>query len=147
MSFRPPSPCYLLMNLVIPRMYILLDLVFNIISFIRPSPKYLPNQLDDSKYVQFVGFALVGKDIVLRFSIEYSSLRDFDPQAVGLFWYEVFWKMIFWLVLKLEISYNRVIISWRILISFRGFFERLYFFIVKYLSFHNFSFAWRHFSM
>ncbi len=31
--------------------------------------------------------------------------------------------MIFWLVLKLEISYNRVMISWRILVSFRGFFE------------------------
>jgi hypothetical protein len=30
--------------------------------------------------------------------------------------------MIFWLVLKLEISYS-VIISWRILVSFRGFFE------------------------
>jgi len=30
--------------------------------------------------------------------------------------------MIFWLVLKLEISY-RVIISWRILVSFRGIFE------------------------
>jgi hypothetical protein len=31
--------------------------------------------------------------------------------------------MILWLVLKLEISYNRVIIiSWRILVSFRGFF-------------------------
>jgi hypothetical protein len=30
--------------------------------------------------------------------------------------------MIFWLVLKLEISY-RVIISSRILVSFRGFFE------------------------
>jgi len=32
--------------------------------------------------------------------------------------------MIFWLVLKLEISYNRVIIiSRRILVSFRGCFE------------------------
>jgi hypothetical protein len=31
--------------------------------------------------------------------------------------------MIFWLVFKLEISYNRVIISWKILVSFRGFFE------------------------
>jgi len=30
--------------------------------------------------------------------------------------------MIFWLVLKPEISY-RVIVSWRILVSFRGFFE------------------------
>jgi hypothetical protein len=33
--------------------------------------------------------------------------------------------MIFWLVLKFEISYNRVVISWRILVSFRGFFWRL----------------------
>ncbi len=52
----------------------------------------------------------------------------------------IFWKMIFWLVLKFKISY-RVIIPWRILVSFRGFFCRLYFFMVKYLSFHNFSFA------
>jgi hypothetical protein len=28
---------------------------------------------------KFVGLALVGKDIVLRFIIEYSSLRDFGP--------------------------------------------------------------------
>jgi hypothetical protein len=27
----------------------------------------------------FVGLALVGKDIVFRFIIEYSSLMDFDP--------------------------------------------------------------------
>jgi len=31
--------------------------------------------------------------------------------------------MIFWLVFKLEISYNRVIIFLMILVSFRGFFE------------------------
>jgi len=49
--------------------------------------------------------------------------------------------MIFWLVLKLEISYNIVIISWRFfLVSFRGFvFWRLYFCMVKYLSFHHSS--------
>ncbi len=36
----------------------------------------------------------------------------------------IFLRWYFWLVLKLEISYNRVIIiSWRILASFRGFFE------------------------
>jgi hypothetical protein len=46
--------------------------------------------------------------------------------------------MIFWLVLKLEFSY-RVIISCRILVSFGGFFRRLYFYMVKYLSFHNSS--------
>ncbi len=50
--------------------------------------------------------------------------------------------MIFWLVLELKISYNRVIIiSWRILVSFRGIFGRLYFCMVKYLSFLNSSFA------
>jgi len=27
----------------------------------------------------FVGLALIGKDIVFRFIIEYSSLRDFGP--------------------------------------------------------------------
>jgi hypothetical protein len=59
---------------------------------------------------------------VFRFIIEYSSLMDFGPRAVGLFLYEDFWKMIFWLVLKLEISY-RVILSWKSLISFKGFSE------------------------
>ncbi len=34
--------------------------------------------------------------------------------------------MIFWLVLKLEINY-RVMISWRILVSFRGFFLKIIF--------------------
>jgi hypothetical protein len=58
-----------------------------------------------------------------RFIIEYiySSLRDFGPYIIiGLFLYEDVWKMIFWLALKLEISYI-VIISWRILVCFRGF--------------------------
>jgi hypothetical protein len=77
----------------------------------------------------FVGLAYRGKYIVFRFIIEYSSLRDFGPYVIiiiiiGLFlFYEDFWKMIFWLALKLEISYNRVIIFWRILVCFRGFFE------------------------
>jgi hypothetical protein len=45
----------------------------------------------------------------------------------------------FWLVLKLEIS-HRVLISWRILVSVRGFFLKIFFFfLVKYLSFHNSS--------
>jgi hypothetical protein len=48
--------------------------------------------------------------------------------------------VIFWLVLKLEISY-RVIIWGRILVSFRGFFDSYIFCMVKYLSFHNSSFA------
>ncbi len=42
--------------------------------------------------------------------ILYSSLRDFSSLAIGHFLYEDYLKMVFWLVLKLEISYNRVII-------------------------------------
>jgi hypothetical protein len=39
----------------------------------------------------FVGLALVGKDSVLRFFVEYSSLRDFGPYViVGLVLYEDF---------------------------------------------------------
>jgi len=38
----------------------------------------------------FIGLALVGKDIVLRFIIEYSSLRDFGPSVIGLLLYEDF---------------------------------------------------------
>jgi hypothetical protein len=70
----------------------------------------------------FVGVVYQGKHIVFGFIIEYSSLRNFGPQVVGLFLYEDFWKVIFLLVLKLEISY-RVMISWKILVSCRGFFE------------------------
>jgi hypothetical protein len=36
----------------------------------------------------FLAFAYQGKDIVFRFIIEYSSLRDFGP--LGLFLYEGF---------------------------------------------------------
>ncbi len=50
--------------------------------------------------------------IMFRFITNYSSLREFGPYVIGLFWYEDFWKMIFWLVLKLEISYGGII-SWR----------------------------------
>jgi hypothetical protein len=49
------------------------------------------------------GLACQGKDIVFRFIIEYSSLRDFGSQVIGLFVYEDSWKMIFWLVLGFEI--------------------------------------------
>jgi hypothetical protein len=36
----------------------------------------------------FVGLAYQGKkDIVFRFIIEYSSLRDFGPEVIGLFFY------------------------------------------------------------
>jgi len=62
--------------------------------------------------VFIIGIAYQGKeDIVFRFII------------VGLFFYNIyedFWKMIFWLVLELEINYI-VMISWRILVSIRGF--------------------------
>jgi hypothetical protein len=98
--------------------------------------------------MKFIGLTYQGKDIVFKFIIEYSSLMDFGPLVmIGLFLYEDFWKMpFFWLVLKLEISY-RVIKSWRILVSFRGFFEDYNFCIVKYLSFPNSSFALRYFFM
>jgi hypothetical protein len=33
----------------------------------------------------FIGLAYQGKDIVLRFIIEYSTLRDFGPEEIGLF--------------------------------------------------------------
>ncbi len=59
---------------------------------------------------------------LFRFIIECSSLMDFRPCVIRLFLYEDFWKMIFWLVLKLGISYQ-VIITWRILVSFRRFLE------------------------
>jgi hypothetical protein len=77
---------------------------------------------------------------VFKFIIEYSSLMDFGP--LGIF----IWGFWFWFVLlKLEISY-RVIITWRIFISFRGgVFWRLYFCMVKYLSFYNSFFALRYF--
>jgi hypothetical protein len=95
--------------------------------------------------VMFFGLVYQDKDIVFRFIIEYSSLRDFGPSVIiiGLFLYEDFWKIIFCLVLKLEISYNRVIIiSWRIFCLFqRIFFEDYIFAMVKYLNFHNSSLA------
>jgi hypothetical protein len=69
----------------------------------------------------FVGFAYQGKDIVVfRFTIEYSSsLRDFYRPILGnnnrsIFIWGFLKDDIFWLVLKLEICYNRVIISWKI---------------------------------
>jgi hypothetical protein len=59
--------------------------------------------------------------------------------------------MIFWLVLKLEISYNRVLISWRILVSFRGFFWRECFLhgeiicvpMILLLPYDSFKFKWQ----
>jgi hypothetical protein len=78
-----------------------------------------------------------GKDIVFRFIIEYSSLRDFyrplgnnnnNNRSIFIWGFFERWYN-FWLVLKLEISYKVIIISWRILVSFRGgfFFWRVYF--------------------
>ncbi len=93
----------------------------------RGLPQYHPNEFSWT-----FGLALVGKDIVFRFIIKYSSLRDFGPKVIiGLFLYDYFWKTIIWLVLILEISYRVIIISWRILFSFRGFFF-----------FEDYIFAW-----
>jgi hypothetical protein len=42
----------------------------------------LPNiQIQDLR-VFYIGLALVGKDIVFRFIIEYNSLRDFGPSVI-----------------------------------------------------------------
>jgi hypothetical protein len=40
----------------------------------------------------FVGLAFVGKEIVFRSIIEYSSLRDFSPFVISLFLYEDFFE-------------------------------------------------------
>ncbi len=42
------------------------------------------------KFLYFVGLALIGKNIVFRFIIEYSSLRDFGSWVIVLFLYEDF---------------------------------------------------------
>jgi hypothetical protein len=38
----------------------------------------------------FIGLGYQGKDIVFRFTIEYSSLRDFGAYIIDLFLYEDF---------------------------------------------------------
>jgi hypothetical protein len=48
--------------------------------------------------------------------------------------------MVFWLVLKLEISY-RVTISWRILVSSRGFFLKIIFLLGEIFKFPSFFFC------
>jgi hypothetical protein len=53
--------------------------------------------------------------------------------------------MIFWLVLELEISYRRLI-ACRIWFLVEGFFK-IYFCMMKYLSFHYSSLAVRYFLM
>ncbi len=60
----------------------------------------------------------------------YSSSRDFGSLLGNNNRSNLIWGFlkddIFWLVLELEISYYRVMISWRVLVSFRGiFFERV----------------------
>jgi hypothetical protein len=41
-------------------------------------------------YAQSHEILLAGKEIVFRFFIEYSSLRDFGPWVIGLFLYADF---------------------------------------------------------
>jgi hypothetical protein len=93
--------------------------------------KVVPNSISSVTSPQ--GLAYQGKDIVFRFIIEYSSLRDFYRPLPGnnrsIFIWGFLKDDIFWLVLKLEISYNRVIIiSWRFLVPFRGIFLKIYIF-------------------
>jgi hypothetical protein len=72
-------------------------------------------------HFHFFGIGYQGEDIVFRFIIDYSNLTDFGPHVIGLFLCKDF-LMIFWLVWKFGIS-DRVVISWRNLVSFRGFFS------------------------
>ncbi len=46
------------------------------------------NLFQHKSYCIFIVLALVGKDIVFRFIMEYTSLRDFGPYVIGLFLYE-----------------------------------------------------------
>jgi hypothetical protein len=72
------------------------------------------------KLSRFVGLAYQGNDFVFRFMIEYNSLMGFWPLGNRpIFIWGFSEGDTFWLVLKLETSY-RVLISWRILVSFRG---------------------------
>jgi hypothetical protein len=82
---------------------------------------------------------LVGKDIVFGFIIEYSSLMNVCPYVIDLFLYEDFWKVILWLVLKIEIS-CRVMVSWRILVSFGEFFLKIMFLHGEIFEFSKFFF-------
>jgi hypothetical protein len=42
------------------------------------------------RQIIFIGFPYQGKDIVLRFIIEYLSLRDYGPYVIGVLLYEDF---------------------------------------------------------
>ncbi len=61
-----------------------MSLFFNLVSFSFDALKVI----ECHDCVQFIGLAYQGKDIVFRFSIVYSSFRDFGPKVVGLFLYE-----------------------------------------------------------
>jgi len=88
----------------------------------------------------FFGIACQGEDIVFRFIIMYSNLINFGPRVIGLILYKDFFKMIFWLVLKLGIS-DRIVIFWRNLVSFRGFFLKIIFLHGEILEFPKFFFC------
>jgi hypothetical protein len=64
----------------------------------------LPTHLSASLF--FVGLAYQGHHIVLRFIIEYSTLRYFGPlgNRSSVIHMRIFEKMIFWLVFKLDIK-------------------------------------------
>ncbi len=99
---------------------------------------------------QFHGFWVCllprqGYIIVFRFIIELKGFWSLGNSNRSIFIWGFLKDVIFWLVLKLEISYQSYKISWRILVSFRGFFEDYIFARWNILSFHNSSFALRYF--
>ncbi len=119
---------------------------------------YVCQQSVNTKHVKVVCWPCLptskeGKDIVFRFIIEYSSLRDFyrpldnNNNNRSIFIWGFLKHDIFGLCWNLR----SVIELWYLegfLVSFRGFlfFWRLYFCMVKYLNFHNSSsFALRYF--
>jgi hypothetical protein len=86
-----------------------------------------------------VGLAYQGKDFVFRFIIEYSSLRDFYRPLCNnrsIFYISIFERWYFGLCWNLRLVIE-FIISWRILASFRGFFEHYIFCMVNHLSFYT----------
>jgi hypothetical protein len=78
-----------------------------------------------------------GKDIVFRFIIEYSSLRDFyrplgnNTKSIFIWGLNLKYNILA-CVETWDISY-RIKVSWRILVSFRGFFEDYIFAMVIYI--------------
>jgi hypothetical protein len=49
-----------------------------------------PSLLSKHFHHTSVNIIFIGKDIMFRFIIEYSSFRDFGPQVIGLFLHEDF---------------------------------------------------------